>query len=189
MSLFKRGDFFCTVSSGFVGNSIAFVQKMRSVGMATSFTHSGFFIDENTVFESLWRVQRTNVWDAYEGKPFLVGRWKGMTDEKFDRAWTKMQKYEGKLYPVPRLLMFLFTPIMTQLLAPMKYLGLGFFSPMVCSELSGCSEKEAGFTDVFDEFMGMTPARIAQVIRRDRDVEIIHPKAPLRRLEEKNGTN
>ncbi len=180
-SPFRRGDFFTSISPGLLGDSIAFVQKMRTIGLLSSFTHSGFFIDENTVFESLWKVQRTNVWDAYEGKIFLAGRWSGMTDARFERAYKYIKQFEGKWYPAPRLLMFLFTPIMVQLVSPMKYIGLGFFSPLICSEMAGCFGKQAGFTAVFGEFMGMTPARVAYVIGRDKDIEEIHPEALLRR--------
>ncbi|KKM73319.1 hypothetical protein LCGC14_1411690 [marine sediment metagenome] len=177
---FRRGDFFTAVSPGKLGGGIAAIQKLRTIGLSSSFTHAGFFIDSETVFESLWRVQRSSVWD-HARKQFLVGRWKGMTDEKFDQAWAEIQKLEGKLYPVPRLFMFMFTPIMVQLITPMKYIGLGAFSPLVCSELAGRFLNLAGFS-VFDEYLGMMPARVANIIRRDRDVEIIHPKAPLRRL-------
>lgn len=104
-----------------------------------------------------------------------------MTDARWETAYRRVRKYERKFYPVPRLFMFLLTPIMVQLVSPMRLLGLGFFSSMVCSELTGFMLHHAGFS-VFDEFRGMMPARIAQIIRRDRDVEIIHDKAPLRRL-------
>lgn len=181
-SPFKRGDFFCTISpSNAIGKSIAAIQKLRTIGLPSSATHAGLFLDGDTVFESQWRVQKSNVWAHYEGVDFLVGRWKGMTDEKFDKAWERLSRYEGKLYPVPRLLMFMLTPIMVQLVAPSRWLGLGFFADVVCSELTGLGMKLSGFP-VFDEYMGMMPARIAQIIRRDRDVEIIHDKAPLRRL-------
>ncbi|HDZ27945.1 hypothetical protein LCGC14_2087410 [marine sediment metagenome] len=181
-SPFKRGDFFCTVNpKKVVGKSIAVVQKYRTIGMLSKATHSGVFLDENTVFESQWRVEQNNVWDSYEGVDFLAGRWKGMTDEKFDKAWEELKKLEGKFYPAPRLVMFLLTPMLTQLISPMKYIGLGFFSPIICSEVAGLSQKLCGFP-VFDEYMGMMPARVANIIRRDKDVEIIHPKAPLRRL-------
>ena len=178
-SPFKRGDFFCAVSPGILGKGIAAIQKLRTIGLPSSFTHAGFFIDSETVFEPLWRVQESSVW-SHEGKQFLVGRWRGMTDERFDQAWAEMQKLEGKLYPAPRLLMFMLMPIMVQLVTPMKYIGLGFFSPLVCSELAGRFLSLAGFP-VCNEYLGMMPARVANIIRRDRDVEIIHPKAPLRR--------
>ena len=178
-SPFKRGDFFTAVSPGKLGGGIAAIQKLRTIGLPSSFTHAGFFIDSETVFESLGRVQRSSVW-SYEGKQFLVGRWQGMTDMWFDIAWKSLKKYEGKLYPAPRLLMFLFTPIMVQLVAPSRWLGMGLFSDVVCSELTGLFLKRSGFS-VCDEYRGMMPARIAQIIRRDRDVEIIHPKMPLRR--------
>lgn len=176
MTKFRRGDFFCTISpSSFIGKSIAFVQKYRTIGMPSNATHAGVFLDENTVFESQWKIERNNVWTHYKDVEFLVGRWKGMTDKKFDVAWEKLRNLEGKLYPAPRLLMFLFTPILVQLISPMKWIGLGFFAPIICSELAGLSQKLSGFS-VFDEYMGMMPARIAQIIRRDRDVEIIHDK-------------
>jgi len=181
-SPFKRGDFFCTISpSNIIGKSIAVIQKYRTIGLPSNATHAGIFIDENTVFESQWRGGRNNVWDHYEGVDFLVGRWKGMTDEKFDRAWAEIQKLEGKFYPVPRLLLFMLFPMAVQLITPMKYLGLGYFAPLVCSEKTGKFFHIAKFS-VFDEYLGMMPARIAQIIRRDKDVEIIHDKAPLRRL-------
>ena len=179
-SPFRRGDFFTAVSPGILGKGISGIQKLRTIGMPTSFTHGGLFLDEETIFESLWRVQRSSVWD-YEGKEFLVGRWQGMTDEKFDIAWKTLKKYEGKWYPVPRLFMFMFFPIMVQLVAPSRWLGLGFFADVVCTELEGLGMKLSGFS-VFDEYMGMMPARVANIIRRDIDVEVIHPKMPLRRL-------
>ncbi|HEA68240.1 MAG TPA: hypothetical protein ENI07_15680 [Desulfobacterales bacterium] len=179
-SPFKKGDFFCSVSPGFIGNSIQFVQKARTVGLPSSFTHAGVFLDPDTVYESLWKVQKSNVWAHYEGKQFLVGRWKGMTDEKFDRAWETLQHYEGKWYPAPRLLMFLFTPILVQLGSPMKWIGLGYFSPTVCSELTTESQYLSGWEQM-REFLGRTPAHVAQIIREWRDVEIVHPKALLRR--------
>ena len=177
---FKRGDFFCTVSPGFIGKSIAAIQKLRTIGLPSSFTHAGIFIDSETVFESLGRVQRSSVW-SHEGKQFLVGRWKGMTDEKFDKGWEIIKKYEGKLYPAPRLLMFLFFPIMVQLIAPSKILGFGYFSDLVCSEFETYCMYCFGWAQM-KEYRGRMPAHVAQIIREWRDVEIIHPKAPLRRL-------
>ncbi|KKL57826.1 hypothetical protein LCGC14_2231550 [marine sediment metagenome] len=179
-SPFKKGDFFCSVSPGFIGNSIQFVQKARTIGLPSSFTHAGLFLDGDTVFESLWKVQRSNVWDHYEGKQFLVGRWRGMTDEKFDRAWETLKTYEGKWYPVPRLLMFLFTPILVQLIAPSKWLGLGYFFDEVCSEMAVDGLWLSSWEQM-KEFRGRMPAHVAQIIREWRDVEIVHPKALLRR--------
>ncbi len=179
-SPFKRGDFFCSVSPGMLGKGIAAIQKLRTIGLPSSFTHSGLFLDGDTVFESLWKVQQSNVWAHYEGKQFLVGRWRGMTDEKFDQVWETLKKYEGKWYPVPRLFMFLFTPIMVQLVSPMKWIGLGFFSSVVCSELAVEGLYLSGWEQM-EEFRGRMPAHVAQIIREWRDVEIIHPKAPLRR--------
>ncbi len=181
-SPFKKGDFFCSVSPGFVGNCIQFVQKVRTIGLPSSFTHAGLFIDGDTVFESLLKVQKSNVWEHYEGKQFLVGRWRGMTDEKFDQAWETLKKYEGKWYPVPRLFMFLLTPIMVQLVSPMTWIGLGFFSPVVCSEMATHGLYLFGWEQM-KEFRGRMPADVAQIIREWRDVEIIHPKAPLKRME------
>ena len=182
-SPFKRGDFFCTVNpSASLGKSITLVQKYRTVGIPSKSNHSGWFLDEDTVFESMWQIQQSNVWKAHEGRDFLVGRWTGMTDEKFDRAWEFMQQFEGKYYPIPRLFMYLLTPIWVQLIAPTSVISFGLFSSMVCSELAGRAMSHAGF-EVFKGWRGMMPAHIANIIRRDKDVEIVYEKAPLRRLE------
>ena len=165
--------------SGMIGKLITWVQKYRTVGIPSKANHCGIFLDENTIYESLWKVQKSDVW-KYEGKDFLVGRWKYMTDDGFDRAWNVLKKYEGKRYPVPRLFMYLLFPIAVQLIAPSKWLGLGLFSPMVCSELAARGVYHAGF-HIFKEWRGMMPAHIAERIRRDRDIEIIYHKAPLTR--------
>ena len=171
--LFKRGDFFCTINpKQILGKSITFVQKYRTVGIPSKANHNGFFLDENTIYESLWKVQKSNVWE-YEGKDFLVGRWNGMTDEGFDKSWKVLKKYEGKFYPVPRLFMYLLFPVAVQLISPSKWLGLGLFSSMVCSELAARGVYHSGF-QIFKEWRGMMPAHIANIIRRDRDIEIIY---------------
>jgi len=178
--MFKKGDIFCTISPHTVlGKGIQFIQKARTIGTPSAATHSGIFLDENTVVESHWKVERNNVWDEYEGTDFLVGRWIGMTDEKFDKAWEGLKKYEGKFYPVPRLLMFALTPIMVQLISPSKWLGLGFFSDIVCSEFACKILYKCGW-EQFKAFRGLTPAHVAHRIRQWRDMEIIHDKAPLK---------
>lgn len=178
-SPFKRGDFFCMINpKQILGKAITLVQKFRTVGIPSRANHAGFFLDENTIYESLWKVQKSNVWE-YEGKEILVGRWNGMTDEGFNKGWEAIKKFEGKFYPVPRLVMYLFFPIMVQLIAPTKWLGLGFFSPMVCNELAGRGVYHSGFK-VFKEWRGMMPAHMANIIRRDRDVEIIYDGILLR---------
>lgn len=172
-SPFERGDFFTTLNpSRCVGKSIHIVQKYRTIGMPSNATHGGFFLDPETIIESLWTVKRDSVW-KYEGRDFLVGRWTGMTDERFARGWEAAKKYEGKYYPAPRMLMFLFTPMLVQLVTPMRWIGLGFFSPFVCTEYEAYFGGKAGFS-VFKECLGMVPARVANIIRRDKDVEIIH---------------
>ncbi len=173
-SPFKRGDFFCTINpSKMLGKAITFVQKYRTVGIPSRANHGGVFLDENTVFESLWKVQKSNVWEQYEGVDFLVGRWIGTTDESFNKAWEFMKKFEGKYYPVPRLFMYLLFPVAVQLISPSKWLGLGLFCSMVCSEVEGRFKYREGF-HVFKEWRGMMPAHIANIIRRDRDIEIIY---------------
>lgn len=177
--MFERGDIFCTRNSGsWTSKPIQIVQNLRNSTGTGDMTHSGILMDEHTTFESLSRVKSQNIYKAYGGMHVVVGRFPEMTDERFAKGWASVSKYKGKLYPGPRLIMFMLLPITTKYFAPSRIWGLGFFADVVCSELAGRFAKYADVAKYkgvcgFKQFRGLMPAHLADRIRRWKSITTV----------------
>lgn len=186
--MFERGDIFCTRNPGSpLRWPIQIAQGLRNHTGIGDMTHAGILLDECTTYESLGKVKRQNIFDAYAGAYVVVGRFKDMTDEAFAKGWAEVSKYEGKLYPLPRLVMFMLLPITTKYFAPSRIWGLGFFADVVCSELAGRFAKYAEVAKYngisgFRQFRGLMPAHLADRIRRWESITTVWdnylPKVP-----------
>ncbi len=177
--MFERGDIFCTRN---LGSSLCLpikvAQGLRNPTGTGDMTHAGILLDKCTTYESLGKVKRQNIFEAYGGSYVVVGRFKEMTDERFAMGWAEVKKYEGKWYPLPRLLMFMLLPITTKYFAPSRIWGFGFFADVVCSELAGRFAKYADvakYNEVcgFKQFRGLMPAHLADRIRRWESISIV----------------
>jgi hypothetical protein len=151
---------------------IDIVERLRTPTSEGEFTHAGILIDPETTLESLWTVKRQNIFDAYCGQRMIVGRFTAMTNEAFGRGWAIIAPYEGKLYPVTRLVMFLLLPTLVKYITLARFLGLGLFSDVVCSELVGLFSKYAGM-EGFKQFRGLMPAHLADRIKRWDSIDVM----------------
>lgn len=146
----KPGDIVCVTGISptstmdkWLGKLIVSVTNKRSADGNAEFRHSLMITSmEGDTFEALWRYSRQNLYKDYMGYKVIIGRHKDMTPEGFEYAHKIVsEKYEGKLYPVLRLLAHATT--VTAKLTPM-------FRP-VCSELSRITTLLAGCRDYEDE--------------------------------------
>ncbi len=170
---FRPGDIFCTVNpSKILGKGIDLIERLRTPTSEGQYTHAGIMISPHRTYESLWTVKSQNLWEGYEGKQIIMGRFKEMNTVKYMQGMEKVLPYKGKLYPFPRLLLFLLLPITVKYMAPSRFFGLGFFADVVCSELAGMFCKYAGM-EGFRQFRGLMPAHLANRIKRWEAIETI----------------
>lgn len=128
-----------------LGKLIVSVTNARSSDGHAEFRHSLMITNiEGDTFEALWHFDRQNLYQDYLGYKVIIGRHRDMTPEGFEYAHRILsEKYEGKLYPVLRLLAHGTT--VTAKWTPM-------FRP-VCSELTRLVTLLAGCRDYEDEVL------------------------------------
>ena len=162
---FRPGDIFCTADPRPIGRAINACERFWEVDGRAEYSHAGILLDaDGTTFEALWRVQRQQLSVCYAHKRLLVGRHCGMTPKRFERAWAKAQRREGRRYPLWRLGLHLVPPLA-------KYIGCGGW--MVCSELAAWFLCEAG---LMDHCMGVTPGYLADAIKRWDDFDVVYER-------------
>jgi hypothetical protein len=166
-----------------LGKLIVSVTNKRSPDGQAEFRHSGMVTSiQGDTYEALWRFGRQNLYTDYLGHKIIIGRHRDMTPEGFEYAHRILsEKYEGKIYPVLRLLAHGTT--VTAKWTPM-------FRP-VCSELTRLFWLLAGCRDYPDEEFktfssdkerwewahkkakGYTPDNQADSIRGDDLIDVI----------------
>ena len=148
--ILKPGDIVCVSSlspnsrmDGLLGKLIIKVTNNRSADGSSEFRHALMITStEGDTFEALWRYDRQNIFKDYIGYKVIIGRHRDMTPEGFEYAHRILsEKYEGKRYPVLRLIAHATT--VTARWTPM-------FRP-VCSELTRLETLLAGCRDYPDE--------------------------------------
>ncbi len=165
--MFLPGDIVCvtgTPDDGWQNNALGWmirkVSSIRSSDNHATYRHSLVITDRaGNTFEALWRYRSQNFWDAYRGCQVIVGRHTDMTPEGFKRGIAWFKQYEGKLYPVFRLLCHA-----TQLTSkwPPEWLVRGW--KPVCSEGVGGTLDHARCRG-FSYYKGLTPDNLADRIR------------------------
>ena len=122
---FRAGDIFLSRNPMMLGNIINYMSTMFSPDRSCEFSHAGFFVSENRILESSYRVSFANFLDKYEGENVLVGRHNQMTGERFNKGYDKVKSHINRIYPYHRLALHLFN------LAQFVHWTNG----LVCSEL------------------------------------------------------
>ena len=71
--MFERGDIFCIRNPhSWTSRPIRAIQVLRNPTGTGDMTHSGILLDEYTTYESLGRVKRQNIYEAYAGMHIVV---------------------------------------------------------------------------------------------------------------------
>ena len=186
----KPGDIICVTGLSprskmdeWLGKLIVSVTDKRSSDGHAEFRHSAIITSiQGDTYEALWEYGRQNIFTDYLGFKVIIGRHRDMTPEGFEYAHRILsEKYEGKRYPVLRLLAHGTT--VTAKWTPM-------FKP-VCSELTRLFNLLAGCRDYPDETFptfntdkerfkwahkkakGYTPDNQADSIRGDDLIDVI----------------
>lgn len=139
----RKGDVFTTNEKLFM-----FASLLNN----STYNHTGVIIgDQGETFESLWMIGRYHI-SRYAGRTMLIARPKHFTDDRFQKGWGTIKKYEGGVFPVQRLFLYMFN------LA--RYIHCDWDYP-VCSELAAKFLGEAGFRNGCDCW-GVTPDELAK---------------------------
>ena len=159
----RPGDFFCVENPAFLGRAILLIERFWAKDNEARFSHAGIVIDTaGGTIEALWRIRPGRI-DQYAGKNIIVGRWKPMTPERFQKGLDSVQDDIGRFYPFWRLPLFLIP-------GAAKWISIGKFT--VCSELVCKFLLGAGFREV-GGWKGQEPDDVADMIERWRSVELV----------------
>lgn len=103
------GDLFCSsFPSAKLGGVITFVEKLRARDFHAEYSHAGIITNSaGDTFESLWTVKRQNLLAGYSGAKVLIVRYVELHPNKYAEVWPKIEKHEGEIYPVHRLVLHL----------------------------------------------------------------------------------
>jgi len=171
--MFQAGDIFTVRGTNlWLSKPIEIIQKYVTPTCTGNETHAGVFTDSRTVFESQWKVECNNFYNNYGGREVIVGRLKDMTPELWEKGFEAIKPYEGKLYPITRLFMFLLFPHISKYITPAKILAPFGFSNMVCSELAVFPAHRMGFK-IFKYFRALMPAHLSTRMLHYKEFEII----------------
>jgi len=171
--MFQAGDIFTVKGENpWISKPIEFIQKWSTPTSTGNETHAGIMISPTLTFESQWRVESNNIYETYGGREMIVGRFKGMTPEKFWRGWDAVKPLTGKKYPILRLVMFLLFPHLTKFFWPSKLLSPFGFCACVCSEVTAKFIKYAEIYG-FDQYRGLMPAHLSTRILNYKNIDII----------------
>ncbi len=159
----QPGDFFCTKNPMALGRAINFIEKLWAKDNEARYSHAGIITDAaGTTLEALWRI-KGNELDAYAGQRVIIGRWKEMTPDKFQKGLEAIKDDIGKIYPLWRLPLFMFP-------GAAKWISSGKFT--VCSELACKFLLGAGFSEI-GRWQGQDPEDVADIIEKWRECELI----------------
>ncbi|MFC1885328.1 hypothetical protein ACFL2O_11220 [Thermodesulfobacteriota bacterium] len=176
----KRGDVFGTGNPMALGKAINFMQGIWARDSKSVYSHSGILTDEKgNTFEALWTITRQNLFEAYEGKPIVIARYKFSAEvmeivddvlegnpeidpKVIDKALKELEgSYEGKWYPGWRLFMHLIPPVAK----------LSVFKLPVCSELTAKYAWLIGARH--GQWLGTNPDTLADEWHNWKNCEII----------------
>lgn len=143
------GDVFCAASPWMIGRAILFAERLWSHDNEALFSHAGIIDSaDGCTFEALWRVRHAHL-NEYAGKPIIIARPRVAMSRIEERLTPFKQQFEGKFYPLHRLVM--------HMLPPLAKLGTGDF--VVCSELVAAYLWALGLR--YKQYLGTNPDTLA----------------------------
>jgi hypothetical protein len=158
----EPGDIFVVKVDSWFGKAINFFQKIWAKDNESTYSHAGIILDpDGTTFEALETIKRQNLFTDYAGKRVRIGRYVKMNQTKFFKGWAMIQHYEGKAYPVWRLVFHIIPPVA-------KFVRSIFG---VCSEVVGRFLCGVGIVNVWS---GLNPDDIADMIKRWDDFDVVY---------------
>ena len=159
----QPGDFFVVRSKSRLARLISWFEQ-SDPGADFRYTHAGIITSESgDLFEAVLTVRHGNLDRDYKDCPILIGRYNGMTPEKFRRAYAKVLRHDGQWYPWWRL--------------PLQALHLDRYLPsdhLMCSELATEQADYATGMPEFKNFYGWTPAILATAFEHWREFKIVY---------------
>ncbi len=167
----QAGDVFCVTTAGPLSIVIRAIERFCSEDDKAEFGHTGIITGEHgATFEALTRARHSNI-DRYKGKPVLVARPMRSIDRAVIMRAKKIKaieqlanEYEGKWYPIWRLILHMVPPLA-------KYISYGG-KFLVCSELTAKYENLIGTRQ--GPYTGVNPDDLGDGWRSDKNYIIIH---------------
>jgi len=155
------GDIFLVFNPTWLGKAINAVQRFWAYDSKSEYSHAGIIIDhQGSTFESSWKVESKDFHKTYTGKQVLIARHHSMNDVLFEKAFNKsIAQYEGKRYPIHRLIMHIFPPL--------AKLSVG---PAVCSELVALFLYDSY---IMPYWKGVNPDTLSDMVRHWRGWRIM----------------
>ena len=157
----KPGDPFCVRYPSLLAPVTSLFEK-KDPGADPLYTHSGVITDsKGAIIESVWKVRLANL-KEYAGCPIIIGRFRGMDNDRFNAGLVRILPHLGETYPVYRLVL--------------SALGI---ARLVHGWKDECSELVAEFLGAatgikeFQNQFGWTPAGLADVIERWSTFEMV----------------
>jgi hypothetical protein len=158
------GDFFCTENPMALGKAILFIERLWAKDNEADYSHSGIITDAmGTTLEALWRIKGNDL-NAYSGQRVIIGRWKGMNAEAFQKGLDAIKEDIGKIYPLWRLPLFAIP-------GAAKWISSGKFT--VCSELACKFLIGAGF-ETIGRWQGQDPEDVADMITKWKEIDVVY---------------
>lgn len=147
-------------------NAINSFQRFWALDNRSFYTHAGLIIDsDGTTYEAvgrpLWKITSRNFDEVYSGLNVLIARHERMNIDVFKTAFPAVEKYNGDVYPLHRLLMHTIPPLA-------KALCVG---PGVCSEILALFNYTA---DLFPYWRGINPDWLEEIYRQWKGWNIIY---------------
>ena len=158
----KNGDIFLSVNPMALGRAINAFQRFWSKDGASIYSHAGIISDTNgDTLESLWRVERQNLFKAYKGKRVLIARHAEMDLRSFYRAYQIIvEEHLDDFYPFYRLVF--------HMIPPLAKMSVG---NVVCSELVA---KFLNILGLFPYVSGCNPDNLHDTFIWGRNWEIVY---------------
>lgn len=161
MITLQPGDYFAVRTNSWLARLIILKERICAMDDEAKYNHAGIIVDcRGNTYESLGRIDHYHI-DNYIGCPILIARHKSMTPDAFRAGMKEVLKYDGKVYPVWRLILHL--------------TGLAKFFKMtfpVCSELVGEHAYHAG-GHTYDGW-GWNPDHLADLWEISKYYDVIY---------------
>jgi len=158
----KAGDYFCVRNDSFLSKLIILQEWIKSLDHEATYSHAGVIVDSNgTTMESLRKVAHYDL-QTHKGCKIIIARHKEMTPENFQKGYNEILKYNGKVYPIFRLVF--------HLLGIAKFLHTS--GVPVCSELVVEHCYHAGLCD--HDGYGWTPDNLADKMRNYNCYDVLY---------------
>ncbi|MDY0324777.1 MAG: hypothetical protein RBQ87_01220 [Candidatus Cloacimonadaceae bacterium] len=158
----RPGDIFCTENPMMLGRAINAVQAFWAPDSKAQYSHAGIITSVvGETFEGLWTIRHATL-AAYAGKQMIIGRNSGMGLNAYARGMGAVKRYEGRWYPVWRLVFHLIPPLA-------KYITNG--RNPVCSELAARFLYGCG---MLEYWTGVNPDNLADMIHYWKAWDVVY---------------